>query len=188
MGAIHPLPYYCRHWRPSVPTEVEMRFFARKNILSLFVTSALSWIALDGAAVAQDGDAGNSLVVHVANVAPQGIVRLGLYTRATYPDDNATPVASADVSATGGETVVILRNVPAGIYAIEVYQDLNSNGRMDSNFLGLPKEPYGFSRDARPLLSKPDFARVKFDLAAGQNSQSLHLQNLQTPNAVFASN
>ena len=42
---------------------------------------------------------------------------------------------------------------------------------------GLPLEPYGFSRDAAPRLSKPGFDRVKFDLAAGQNSQTFSLQN-----------
>lgn len=126
-----------------------------------------------------------TVIVRVENVAPVGIVRLGLYTQDTYPDDNATPAASADVRAVGGETVITLQNVPTGTYAIEVFQDLNSNGKMDSRFLGIPKEPYGFSRDARPLLSKPDFDRVKFEVAAGQNSQTLHLQNVT---AVVAAN
>jgi uncharacterized protein (DUF2141 family) len=134
---------------------------------------------------AQDGASNETtLTVHVENVAPEGMIRLGLYTEAAYPDNDSTPVASADVRATAGETVVTLRNVPVGIYAIEVYQDLNSNGKMDSGFLGLPKEPYGFSRDARPRLSKPDFDRVKFTVEPGQNSQSLHLQNLTAPREV----
>lgn len=110
-------------------------------------------------------------------MAPQGIVRLGLYTEAEYPKDNAAWIASADVPAVGGETVVTLQNIPVGTYAVEVYQDLNSNGKMDRNFLGLPREPYGFSRDAHPRLSKPDFSRVKFEVGPGQNTQSLHLQN-----------
>jgi len=144
------------------------------NILSLIVTVGFVAFALP---VAAQEAAPATLTIHVRSVAPEGVVRLGLYTEAQYPDDDSTPVMSADVPAVGGETIITLKNVPVGVYAIEVFQDLNSNGKMDTNFLGLPREPYGFSRDAHPRLSKPDFSRVKFEVAAGQNDQSLHLQN-----------
>ena len=119
-----------------------------------------------------------NIVVHVRNVAPRGTIRLGLYTEASYPDDDAKPVASADVPAQEGETVIELRNIPPGTYAIKTYQDLNNNGKMDMTLLGVPKEPYGFSRDARPHLSKPRFESVEFAVSAGRNDQTLHLQNV----------
>jgi len=40
-----------------------------------------------------------------------------------------------------------------------------------------PLEPFGFSQDAAPFLSKPSFDQVKITLVAGENSQTLHLQN-----------
>src|ERR1700761_6595855 len=67
--------------------------------------------------------------------------------------------------------------VPPGVYAIETYQDVNCNDKMDPTGLGLPLEPYGFSNDAHPVLSKPRFSKVKFTLHAGEQSQILHLQN-----------
>ena len=118
-----------------------------------------------------------TLTIYVENVGEGGMVRLGLYDEASYPDDKSKPAASADVKAAAGETVIILRDVPPGVYAIETYQDVNCNDRMDTTWLGLPLEPYGFSRDAHPVLSKPPFSRVKFPLAAGEQSQILHLQN-----------
>ncbi len=118
-----------------------------------------------------------TLTIYVENVGEGGMVRLGLYDQAGYPDDKSKPVAYADVKAVTGETVITLRDVPPGIYAIETYQDVNCNDRMDTTWLGLPLEPYGFSRDAHPVLSKPPFSRVKFTLAAGEQSQTLHLQN-----------
>lgn len=141
----------------------------------------LAWLALTGLpARAQDTAAAPApsavLTVHVENVRAGGIVRLGLYDKKGYGDDKAKPVASADVAAVKGETVITLKPVPPGTYAIEVYQDLNSNGKMDLSWIGLPLEPYGFSRDARPFLSKPSFSRVKFALAAGKQSQTLHLE------------
>jgi len=130
------------------------------------------------AARAQAPAATATVVVHVQGVTPAGgMVRLGLYDAARYPDDNSEPVAAADVRAEPGETVITLRNVPPGTYAIETFQDVNGNNKMDTNWLGIPREPFGFSRDARPHLSKPDFKDVKIDLAAGTNVQTLHLQN-----------
>lgn len=121
------------------------------------------------------------LEIRVGKISPRGgILRLGLYDAAGYPDDR-DPVASADVPATPGGVVVILKNVPPGSYAIEAYQDINANDRMDSDWLGLPLEPYGFSRDARPFLSKPAFARVRFHLKAGHTIQHLNLQNSDAP-------
>ena len=83
----------------------------------------------------------------------------------------------ADVPAHLGETVITLTNIAPGTYAIETFQDINSNHRMDTSWFGFPLEPFGFSRDARPHFSKPQFAQVKFDLVPGVNSQILHLQN-----------
>lgn len=121
-----------------------------------------------------------NIVVHVRNVVPQGTIRLGLYTEASYPDNDATPVASADLPARSGETDIELQSIPPGTYAIETYQDLNDNGKLDTTLLGIPKEPYGFSRDARPRLTKPRFESVKFAVSAGRNDQIVHLQNVST--------
>ena len=118
-----------------------------------------------------------TLTIHVLNIAQGGVVRLGLYDQASYPDDKSEPIASSDVKAIPGETVIVLHDVAPGVYAIETYQDINDNDKMDTTWLGLPLEPYGFSRDAHPILSKPPFSKVKFTLAAGEQSQTLHMQN-----------
>lgn len=119
------------------------------------------------------------LTIHVQGVlAKGGLVRLGLYDRTAYAKDSE-PVAFADVAARAGETVITLTGIAPGDYAIETYQDVNGNDGMDETWVGLPLEPYGFSRDARPFLGKPGFDAVKVTLAAGENSQTIHLQNTQ---------
>lgn len=123
------------------------------------------------------GDTG-TLTIHVYNTSPEGgMLRLGLYDAAGYPDDDSTPVAAADVPARMGENVIVLKGIAPGTYAIETFQDINANGKMDTSWIGLPLEPFGFSRDTRPLFSKPRFAAVAFHVAAGDNEQALHLQN-----------
>jgi uncharacterized protein (DUF2141 family) len=51
-----------------------------------------------------------------------------------------------------------------GRYALAVYQDLNGNDVLDKNFIGIPKEPYGFSNNFRPRFSAPKFEDCAFEL------------------------
>jgi len=143
---------------------------------------ACSWLAGPACAAPATSGPVADLTIRIENVLPSGgILRLGVYDQARYPDDNSTPVASANVTAVSGETIVTLRNIPPGIYAIEAFQDVNANNQMDTSWLGLPLEPFGFSRDAVPFLGKPSFDQVKFALVTGENLQILHLQSLTGP-------
>lgn len=144
--------------------------------IGVLLTGLVASVALVQPARAEDAKPVATLVVHIENVRAGGLVRLGLYDQLGYHADDAKPVASADVPAIEGETVITLHNVPLGTYAIETYQDVNGNDKMDLTWLGLPLEPYGFSRDAKPVLSKPKFSQVKFTLIAGEQSQTLHLR------------
>ncbi|HWA69190.1 MAG TPA: DUF2141 domain-containing protein [Rhizomicrobium sp.] len=149
--------------------------WSRSWILFALAGALFSLAGAPGLAWAQTA----SLTIHVLDVLPAGgILRLGLYDAARYPDDDSSPVASADVPALPGGTVITLHGIPPGTYAVQAFQDVNSNNKMDTSWLGLPLEPFGFSRDARPFLSKPSFDEVKFILAAGDNIQVIHLQNL----------
>jgi uncharacterized protein (DUF2141 family) len=42
--------------------------------------------------------------------------------------------------------------IPPGTYALAVIHDENSNGKLDTNWLGTPTEGYGFSNDAKAVL------------------------------------
>jgi uncharacterized protein (DUF2141 family) len=139
---------------------------------------AASLMVSPARAQAMPGQASGTLVIHVQNVSPKGgILRLGVYDEAGYPQTDSKPVASADVTAQPGLTTITLNNIPPGAYAIQAYQDTNSNDKMDTSWFGIPQEPFGFSRDARPRFSKPGFAAVKFDLGPGINTQTLRLQD-----------
>ena len=53
-------------------------------------------------------------------------------------------------------------NVPAGIYAISVFHDENGNGKLDTNWLGIPREGVGASNNPKPRMGPPKFAAAKF--------------------------
>lgn len=59
-------------------------------------------------------------------------------------------------------------DIPSGKYAMAVIHDENMNGKLDTNFLGIPTEGYGFSNDAKGALGAPSFSAASFHYD-GQN-------------------
>jgi len=59
----------------------------------------------------------------------------------------------------------IFEDLPFGNYAIKLYNDENNNGEMDTNFLGIPSEDYGFSNNAKGNFGPASWedAQFKFD-------------------------
>jgi uncharacterized protein (DUF2141 family) len=118
-----------------------------------------------------------TLTVKVENIDKKGgMLRLSLYDEASWSNDDSQPIANADVPALAPETTVAFKDITPGVYGVKTYQDANRNGKFDQNWLGWPLERYGFSRDARPLLSEPGFDRTKFTLPDGETAIVIHLQ------------
>ena len=65
---------------------------------------------------------------------------------------------SAATPARAGEVEITLRDVPPGTYALQAFHDLDEDGEIDTNFLGMPSEGMGFSNDAQMRFGPPDFA------------------------------
>ena len=64
---------------------------------------------------------------------------------------------------TGEEVVAAFQDVPAGTFAIAVFHDTNSNGKLDKNFLGIPKEGYAFSNNVFGTFRAPGFEDASFE-------------------------
>ena len=65
----------------------------------------------------------------------------------------------------GGNMTVKVEGLDYGTYAVSVLDDENSNLEMDM-FLGIPKEGFGFSKDAKVGLSPPKFEECSFRIEA----------------------
>lgn len=94
-------------------------------------------------------------------VGGKGQVKVAVCDKATFLK-NCVHTASAP--ALQGETVVTVRDVPPGTWAVLSYQDVNDNGELDRNVIGIPKENYGFSRDARGRFGPPSFEDAAFEV------------------------
>lgn len=54
--------------------------------------------------------------------------------------------------------------LPPGICAVTVYEDLNSNHKLDHNFIGIPREPVGVSNNPPSRFGPPRFSECSFHL------------------------
>ena len=113
----------------------------------------------------------HTLTVEVSNIEnSRGQILIGLYNQAdgftkidrVYTKGVLTTLDSSRVSYT-------FTDIPDGEYAISVFHDENSNSELDTNFIGIPKEGYGFSNNVRPMLRAATFDEAKFSVEGDLN-------------------
>jgi uncharacterized protein (DUF2141 family) len=122
------------------------------------VSTALAFTALSVLApfAAQAAD----LTIIVNNVQQDaGQVMLGLFNSAEgFPKTiSQGALAPAKERSATGQVRIVLKGLAPGQYAATAFHDLDSNGKLNANFMGLPTEPYGFSNDARGNFGPPAF-------------------------------
>jgi uncharacterized protein (DUF2141 family) len=98
-----------------------------------------------------------------------GVVYVCLWSAAlTYPDcAKSVPHARRAIPPEGGTARTVFDGLPPGTYAISVLHDENGNGVMDSSWLGVPREGFGFSRIPRLVAMRaPTFEEASFRVEA----------------------
>ena len=111
--------------------------------------------------------------VRVTNVAGgKGQVKVAVCDRERFLKQCAH---HASVPAQAGETVVAFRDIPPGTWAVLAYQDENGNGQLDRNIIGIPKENYGFSRDAASPFGPPGFEDAAIEVREGRTVAPIKL-------------
>ena len=71
---------------------------------------------------------------------------------------------------------MIFKDLPYGRYAISLYHDKNSNGKLDKNVMGIPREAYAFSNNARGSFGKPDWDAVNFQIDDAEKQLTISFQ------------
>ena len=79
--------------------------------------------------------------------------------------DNDKPLeASAHIPVTGTTVQHIFKNLKPGTYAVSVIRDANGNQKLDTNFIGMPTEQYGYSQNPPLKMRKAAFEETRFEL------------------------
>ncbi|MCX9148361.1 DUF2141 domain-containing protein [Erythrobacter sp. WG] len=116
--------------------------------------------SLAAAAPAQAGE----VVITVTDLrSSKGVVRACMTTRADiFPKCIKDPTAYRTVVPASGKLEIRFTGVKPGNYAIALLHDENDNGKADRAMGMMPKEGYGFSRDAPVRMAPPKFADAVF--------------------------
>jgi uncharacterized protein (DUF2141 family) len=114
-------------------------------------------------ATAHCGFAQSSIEVTIKNIkGAKGTLRVGLFDDAEK--FLKTPAKGQVIKITGETVSVRFENIADGTYAVSVIHDENENGELDSGFMGIPKEGFGFSNDAMGMFGPPKFKESSFVL------------------------
>jgi len=68
-----------------------------------------------------------------------------------------------------------ITDLPLGTYALAIYQDVNRNGKIDKNLIGIPTEPYAFSKNYKPIVKAPAFKDCSFDYMAKNDTVKMKM-------------
>jgi uncharacterized protein (DUF2141 family) len=83
-----------------------------------------------------------------------------------------------------GKASVTFERVPYGTYAVKVFHDENSNGELDTNFVGFPTEGFGFSNDAMGSFGPPDFEDAAFVVRTERLRIEITAKRTRSPGAL----
>jgi uncharacterized protein (DUF2141 family) len=105
----------------------------------------------------------NLVVSHLENKS--GKLFIGWYDSEENFEDKKDPVFTKVVEVKNQSEISIpFDNIPVGKYAISIFLDENGNKKMDKNFIGIPKEKYGFSNNVIPATRAANFEEAVFEI------------------------
>ena len=103
------------------------------------------------------------LTIEIQNIEiVKGNIRIGIFNNSEKFLKQGSTFKSYVIAVKGTTETVIIDDLPKGEYAFMLYHDKNSDGKLNQNILGIPKEPFAFSNNVKPKLSKPTFEQCKF--------------------------
>ena len=122
----------------------------------------LSFMSVQGKSFSQE----TRQVVKITNLKKiKGRLNIGWYKEAiTFTENDKTIYREKIEVNDQTEISVLFKNIPKGKYAIAVFLDENNNHKLDKNFLGIPKEKYGFSNNIIPTFRAATFEESSFEL------------------------
>jgi len=107
--------------------------------------------------------------IALAEAPPTGNVFFILYDSPNTFGDLRDPVR-VESAPLDGRATYIITNVPPAEYAMLIFYDENGNALLDKNFIGIPREPLGFSNEYQPK-GPPSYARAAFTLSEDELKQ-----------------
>ena len=147
----------------------------RITIIYFWAVTLLAFLVVAPSAVF--GDSTGKLIIDISGFpSSDGFAMVALNNSdESYQGGEDAAIAKTKTMVVGQKVQVIFTNLPYGWYGISLYHDENNNGKLDKNMMGIPKEAYGFSNNAKGFLGKPDYKDVKFELNSSEKQIDIKL-------------
>ncbi len=111
----------------------------------------------------------------------KGQMLCALYSSAqaeAFPKKADKAVARLTAKIAERQAVCDFTGVAPGTYAVSVVHDENSNGKLDTNFIGMPREGVGASNDAKGHMGPPKFSAASFRYEGGRMDLMIRVKYL----------
>ena len=130
----------------------------------------------------QAAEAGNSstLTVKMSGFrSDAGVAQVLLFRgKDGFPKDYKKTYQVISSSITNGVSKAVFSGLSAGSYAVSVLHDENWSGKMDTNWVGIPKEGVGTSNNASVLFGPPSYKVSSFEVDAATKTISIKMKYL----------
>lgn len=135
------------------------------------------WVLVMAGASSAPAESTGKLIIHINGFpSSDGFAMVALHSsEESYKGEEDTAVAKTRAKVVNQEARVIFENLAYGWYGVSIFHDENANMKMDKNAMGIPKEAYGFSNDAKGFFGKPDYEHIKFQLNSAEKQINIHL-------------
>lgn len=88
-----------------------------------------------------------------------------------------TQQTQAATRSSDGKLTFIFTNLMAGnLYAARVFHDVNGDGKLNTNVMGLPQEPFGFSKNVMGSFGPPSFQDCAVTMSNSTLKSSINLK------------
>ncbi|NOX81403.1 MAG: DUF2141 domain-containing protein [Alphaproteobacteria bacterium] len=131
--------------------------------------AASSALILSAAAA---GDA--AITVTITDIeTPEGFMMIAIFDEAGWEGESLEAVR---LPVSGDSFTTTLALPSPGQYGLKVFHDVDGNGKLNSNMIGIPTEPFGFSNNAPPRFGPPSFADAAFAVDENGAKQTISLK------------
>jgi uncharacterized protein (DUF2141 family) len=145
-----------------------MRSFVVRRILAACV---VFWLLLTGHAHAA------RLIVSIQGTRnADGYLFVALFSTPDGFPDGDYSIRHLKLKAAAETLTVVFDDLAPGRYAVGAYHDENNNGRLDTDFIGYPKEGYALSNGIRAVFSRPRFIDAAFPVTGEDAHVTLRIQ------------
>jgi uncharacterized protein (DUF2141 family) len=119
---------------------------------------------------------GGDLAVTISDIREsRGALMIAVMNSDAAWNNEAKPVAVQKVPAAKGELKLLFKDLAPGAYAVQVMHDENENDKLDTNFLGIPTEGYGFSNNP-DVMRRAHYDEARFEVGAEATSITIRLR------------